>query len=154
MMKFFSTLFGAMLCITALTGFAFPTFMNMALNPMHNIFLLTMGVLSLFFGLKSTESKARNMCRVLGVTFSILGAATLFAPSGIAFPDTLNLQSSHVLKLIPGHLEYTTSDGVRDLLMGLLALVAGFLPISQKESYVHGKDGRQTQKRKEMAGTR
>ena len=154
MMKFFSTLFGAMLCLTALTGFAFPTFMNMALNPLHNVFLLTMGVLALYFGIKSTEAKARNMCRVLGAVFTILGAATLFAPAGIAFPETLNLHSGHVLKLIPGHLEYTTSDGIRDLFMGLVALVVGMLPIGRKDTFVRDKFGGQTQERNQTVGTR
>lgn len=128
MMKFIATIAGASLLLTALIGFFNPTFMGMMLNPLHSSFLLLMGAISLYFGIKGTEFEARNMNRVLGVLFGLLGLVTLLAGPGVAQVGEWQINADHVLKLIPGHLEYTTADGVRDVLLGLVTLVAGLLP--------------------------
>jgi hypothetical protein len=128
MIKTITTVLGALLCLTALIGFVDNDFMRMALNPLHDSFLLLMGAISLYFGIRGTEFQARNMCRVLGVMFGLLGLMTLLAPPGVAVPGEVSIQSDHVLKLIPDALEYTTADGVRDLLTGIVGLIAGFFP--------------------------
>ena len=128
MIKTITTILGAMLCLTAVIGFFNNEFMGMALNPLHDSMLLLMGAISLYFGINGTEFEARNMCRVLGVMFGLLGAATLMAPPGVAVPGDVSIESNNVLKLIPDALEYTTADGVRDLLTGVVGLIAGFFP--------------------------
>lgn len=128
MMKTITTVLGALLCLTALVGFFSHDFMRMDLNPLHDSFLLLMGAISLYFGTKGTEFQARNMCRVLGVLFGLLGVITLFAHAGTATAGGVSITADHVLKLVPGHLEYTTADGFRDLLVGIVGLIAGFFP--------------------------
>ena len=128
MMKTITTILGAVLCLTALIGFFDQDFMRMALNPLHDAFLLAIGAISLYFGLQGTEFQARGMCKTLGILFGLLGAATLCAGAGTATVGGVEIEAGHVLKLIPGHLEYTTADGVRDLVVGLVGLLAGFFP--------------------------
>jgi hypothetical protein len=138
MMKTVTNLLGALLCLTALVGFISNDFMNMALNPLHSTMLLVLGAVSLYFGIRGTEFQARYVCRTLGVLFSVLGIATLLAGPGIATPGNVHIEAANVLKLIPNHLEYTTADGVRDLIVGVIGLVAGFFP-RQKEIEVDMK---------------
>lgn len=127
-MKLIASIAGASLVLTALAGFFNPTFMGMMLNPLHSSFLLLMGAVSLYFGIRGTEFEARNMNRVLGVLFSLLGLMTLLAGPGVAQVGEWQIDAQNVLKLIPGHLEYTTADGIRDLLLGVVTLAAGLLP--------------------------
>jgi hypothetical protein len=150
MMKTITIVVGAILCLTGLVGFIAPEFMRMALNPLHDVFLLLVGAITLYFGISGTEFQARNTCRVVGVLFALLGVATLLAGSGLANPGNVSLQADHVLKLIPGHLEYTTADGIRDLLTGILGLVAGFFP-REKEIQV---DMTAQQTKEKIAGGR
>lgn len=72
------------------------------------------------------------MCRFLGVVFTLIGVSTLLSAPGIALPGDLNIQSSNVLNVIPGQLEYPTADGVRDLFVGLVGLIAGLFPREQE----------------------
>ncbi len=132
MMKVITTVLGAVLGLTALIGFGVHNFLGMDLNPLHNAFLLLMGVITLYFSLGGTEFQARYMARVLGVLFTLLGLITLFSGAGTATAGGVNIFAHHVWKLIPGHLEYTTADGVRDLAVGIVGLIAGFFP-RQKE---------------------
>jgi hypothetical protein len=145
MMKLATTILGALILGTALIGFMNHEFMSMALNNMHNIFLLIVGAVSLYFGIRGTEYQARNMNRVLGVMFTLLGAATLMAGPGHTTIDGVNIVADHVLKLITGQLEYTTADGVRDLSVGLVGLVTGFMP-REKEIEVDMKAAETQQK--------
>jgi hypothetical protein len=138
MMKTVTNLLGALLCLTALVGFFSHEFMNMVLNPLHCTILLVLGAVSLYFGIRGTEFQARYVCRTLGVLFTVLGIATLMAGPGIATAGNVNIESSNVLKLIPDHLEYSTADGVRNLIVGIVGLIAGFFP-RQKEIEVDMK---------------
>jgi len=131
-MNLIANILGVILVLTGLIGFFSHDFMRMDLNPAHDILLIILGAISLYFGIKGTRFQARNMCRVLGVLFAILGVITLFAGTGVATAGNVNIPAAHVLKLVPGHLEYTTADGVRDLIVGIIGLIAGFLPRRQE----------------------
>jgi hypothetical protein len=128
MMKTITNVLGAVLCLTAIIGFFNNDFMRMCLSPMHDVLLLVLGAVALYFGIRGTEFQARYTCRALGILFALLGIATLFAGQGTATAGNVEIMSKHVLKLIPGSLEYTMADGVRDLIVGIVGLVAGFFP--------------------------
>lgn len=128
MMKTITNVIGAMLCLTAIIGFFNHSFMNACLSPMHDVMLLALGAVALYFGTRGTEFQARYTCRTLGVLFTLLGVATLLAGPGVATAGGVEISANDVLKLIPGHLEYTTADGVRDLIVGLVGVIAGFFP--------------------------
>lgn len=132
MMKIITNILGAVLCLTALIGFFNNDFMKMDLSPLHCGFLLVMGAISLYFGTQGTEFQARNMCRTLGIMFALLGGITFFGNPGHATAGGVDIASDNVLKIIPGQLEYTTADGVRNLLLGLVGLIAGFFPREQE----------------------
>jgi uncharacterized membrane protein len=132
MMKTATSILGALFCLTAIIGFFSPAFMGMVLTPLHDVILLLTGVIALYFGGNGTEFECRRVCQVIGVVFTLLGVATLMSSAGTATPEGLEIQSKHVLKLLPGSLEYTGADGVRNLIFGIMALVAGFLPREQE----------------------
>lgn len=128
MMKTFANILGAVLCLTALVGFFNNDFMRMDLSPLHDGFLLLMGAISLYYGIQGTEFEARYLCRTMGIVFALLGAATFFAGAGHATAGGVDIISDHVLRIIPGHLEYTAADGARDLCVGFIGMLAGFFP--------------------------
>jgi len=128
MMKTITNVLGAVLCLTAIIGFFNHAFMGFDLSPMHDVMLLLIGAVSLYFGIRGTEFQARYTCRTLGVLFGLLGLITLFAGPGTATAGDVSITAKHVMKLIPGHLEYTTADGVRNLVVGIVGLIAGFFP--------------------------
>lgn len=128
MMKTITNVIGALLCLTAIVGFFNHSFMNADLSPMHDVMLLILGAVALYFGIRGTEFQARYTCRALGVLFTLLGIITLFSGAGTATAGGVDIAAKHVLKLIPGHLEYTSADGVRDLIVGIVGLIAGFFP--------------------------
>ena len=128
MMKTITTVLGVVLVLTALIGFFDHSFMRMDLNVAHDLMLLVIGAVTLYFGISGTEFQARYTARTIGVIFAVLGVLTLFAGKGTATAGGVSILADHVMKLIPNHLEYTTADGVRDLIVGVVGLIAGFLP--------------------------
>lgn len=132
MMKGTANLLGIILCLTGLIGFFDQHFWKMVLNPLHDGMLIVLGVISLYYGIQGTEHQARNMCRFLGIVFGILGLWTLFSAAGVATAADVNIPTHHLLTLIPGRLEYSTSDGVRDLIVGIIGLIFGFMPRKQE----------------------
>lgn len=129
MMKTITNVIGAVMVLTGLIGFVNPNFMSFALSPLHNVILLVVGAVALYFGIRGTEYQARNTCRTLGILFSALGLLTfLLGGPGTATAGNVAIQANDVWKIIPGQLEYTTADGIRNLVVGVLGLFAGFFP--------------------------
>ena len=128
MMKTITNVLGAVLCLTAVIGFFNNDFMGFALSPLHNVILLVAGVAALYFGIRGTEFQARYTCRTLGVLFTLLGAVTFLGDPGTATAGGVNIKANDVLKILPGTLEYTTADGIRNLIVGIVGLIAGFFP--------------------------
>lgn len=141
MMRTIAKILGTVLCLTGLIGFVSHEFMDMVLNPLHNLFLIAVGAIALYFGTKKTEREARNVNRVLGVMFTLLGIFTLLSGPGSSTVSGIDVSADHFLKLIPGHLEYSTADGVRDLLTGLVGMLA-FIPrqVDMEDSVVSTRE--------------
>lgn len=148
MMNLSANILGVVLCLTGLIGFFSNEFLGMALNPIHSSILVLIGAVSLWFGVQGTEFQARNMCRTLGFVFGILGLANLFAGPGVATAGGLNITTDNLLKLIPGQLELTTADGIRNVIVGFVGLVVGFFP-REKEIEVNTKF---QERQRQMAG--
>ncbi len=132
MMKSITCLLAVMLLGTGFIGLFAPSFMAMALNISHCLLLMAVGGVVLFFGLQGTEFQARDTCKILGITFGLIGLATFFAGPGIATAQGLEIRSDDVLKLWPGQIELTTSDAIRDLIIGIVGVMAGFFPREQE----------------------
>lgn len=129
MMKSITNTVGVLLCIVAIIGFLNNGAMGMNLNPMHDVLLLVAGAAALYFGIQGTEFDARNCCRVLGVVFALVGVIGIFSGGGmVTLHDLAGRHASHLIRLIPGHLEMGTADSVFNLIIGAVSLIAGFLP--------------------------
>ncbi|MDX2104822.1 MAG: hypothetical protein SFY67_00335 [Candidatus Melainabacteria bacterium] len=132
MMKSITCLLAVVLLATGLIGLFEPSFMGMALNLSHSLLLLAAGSLTLYFGVQGTEFQARDTCKALGILFGLIGLATFFAGPGVATAGGLEIRADDVLKLLPGQIELTTSDAIRNLIIGVLAIMAGFFPREQE----------------------
>lgn len=131
-MKVLASVLGAVLCLFGIAGFIQHDFMGMVLNPLHAGLLLAMGVIALSTGVSGTDLQSRSTCRFIGVLFGVLGIATLFADPGSSTVPGVNVSGEHFWRLVPGHLEFSTADGVRNLLIGIVGMFGCF---SRRQEY-------------------
>lgn len=129
MMKTITNTLGVLLALVAVIGFINNGALGMNLNPLHDVLLLIAGAAALYFGTQGTEFDARNCCRALGVVFALLGVIGIFSGGGmVTLHDLAGRHASHLIRLLPGHLELGTADSVFNLIIGAVGLIAGFLP--------------------------
>lgn len=127
MIKMATTVLGMIVCSTGIAGFFAPTMFNMVLNPFHNIFLISMGTVGICAGILAKEKVASLACLGMGSLFAILGLGTLMAGPGTTSIPGIEVASQHLWKLLPGKLEYSTADGLRDFGAGLAGVVAALM---------------------------
>lgn len=128
MMKAITSILGGVLLAIGVIGFFSHNFMEMMLNPLHDSLLILCGLFALYYGVQGTEFQARYCCRAFGWMFGIFGVLTFFAGPGTAEVGSTVIAAQHVLKVMVGHLELATADGIRDILIGAVALIAGYFP--------------------------
>lgn len=129
MMKLITNILAVVLCALAIVGLFNNGAFGMNLNPLHDVMLLVAGAAALYFGIRGTEFEARYCCRALGAIFALAGVVGLLAgPGAVTITSLIGRESTHLLKLIPGHLEFSTYDTVFNLVIGAMGLVAGFFP--------------------------
>jgi hypothetical protein len=129
MMKTITNVLSALLVLLAIIGFINHGAFGMNLNPLHDVLLLIAGGIGLYFGIMGTEFQARYFMRTIGVIFAIAGVIGLFAGAGTVTIESLaGRDSSHLLKLLPKHLEFGMADTITNLIVGAVALIAGFFP--------------------------
>lgn len=129
MMKTVTNVIGAILLLVGIIGFINNGAMGMNLNPLHDVLLLIAGAVALYFGINGTEFQARNTMRVLGIIFCIVGLIGIFSGGGmVTLQDLAGRHESHLIRLIPKHLEMGTVDSVFNLIVGIVSLVVGFMP--------------------------
>jgi hypothetical protein len=139
---------GAVLLLVAVWGFFNHTMMGMHCSNAHNAVHLVTGAAALFFGLKS-ESSARRFAQIFGVVYFLLGLVGLFAGPGVfTLPDAgFGTADDHLLKVIPGHLEFGTADSAVHVMLGTIFAIIGFIPRGLER-----KIDIETQQQKERAG--
>jgi hypothetical protein len=148
MMKTITNVLSALLVLLAIIGFFNHGAFGMNLNPLHDVLLLIAGGVGLYFGIKGTEFQARYFMRTIGVIFALAGIIGLFSHAGTVTIDSLaGRESSHLLKLLPKHLEFGMADTITNLIVGAVALISGFFP---REAEI--KVDMATQKTKEKMG--
>jgi len=124
MTKRMSNMLGWILIIVGLIGFVANSFLWMHLNAAHSLVLIVTGILSLCFG--SGEGKyAKAWCIIAGLVYGVISLIGLFCPPGMIEVARAG-ETSHLLRLVPGALEFGTPDNLWQLLVGVLYLVAGF----------------------------
>lgn len=129
MMKTICNALGVLLCILGLVGFVNHTALGMNLNPLHDVLLLIAGGAALYFGIAGTEFQARYCCRTLGIFFGLIGVIGIVSGGGmVTISELAGKHESHLIRLIPQHLEMGMADSIANLVVGLIGLVAGFFP--------------------------
>lgn len=126
---------GVIFMACAFVGAFSPDFMGMAFSPTQVMFLFFSGIVALSSGLRGLDNEARWTCSVLGVMYAFLGLGVMLSGPGYANPEGLFIQTNHVLRIIQGHFELTTADGVRNLLLGAFGLFVGFSHWSSNSQY-------------------
>jgi len=117
MAKTIATLLGVLFILVGLVGFAAPGLMGAHFSPAHNIVHLVSGAVALYLGQKGSLSSAKMFCLIFGAVYLLLGLAGFF------------MGGSHdrMLALIPGTLEFGTTDHTIHVLMGAIFLVGGLM---------------------------
>lgn len=129
MMKTITNVLSAALVLLAIIGFFNHGAFGMNLNILHDVLLLIIGGGGLYLGIKGTEFQARYFNRAIGVIFAIAGLIGLFSHGGeVTIADLAGRYSTHLFKLLPHHLEFGMADTITNLVVGVVALVAGFFP--------------------------
>jgi Domain of unknown function (DUF4383)/Short repeat of unknown function (DUF308) len=127
MAKTIATLVGVVFILVGICGFLAPGLLGAHLTLAHNLIHLISGAVSLYFGTKGTLAQARMFCLVFGVVYGLLGIVGLVAGTA-GMPSVPHMaQDAHLLKLLPGALEFGTMDHYIHILLGVIYLVAGLM---------------------------
>lgn len=119
-----ATILGAAFLLVGVLGFVAPSLIGMHLSPAHSVVHLVTGAVSLWLGLKGSVSAARTFCLVFGLVYLLLGVAGFVAGADAA-PGVPGPHDARMLKLVPGVLEFGTSDHAVHILLGGIYLVGG-----------------------------
>lgn len=126
MAKTIATILGVGFLLVGILGFVAPGAVGMHLSPAHNVVHLVTGAVSLFLGLKGSLSAAKTFCIVFGAVYLLLGVAG-FVAGGEGEPGVPGPQDARLLKVLPGVLEFGTSDHAVHILLGAIFLIGGLM---------------------------
>lgn len=116
MVKTVLTIIGAVFLLVGIAGFAVPNLLGAHLSPTHNVIHLVSGALSLYLGLKGSDSAAVTFSIVFGAVYLLLGIV------GFLIGGTTQL-----FKVIPNTLELGLMDHLIHLAIGGIYLIVGVL---------------------------
>lgn len=124
--KRIATILGIGFIGVALLGLVMPDLLGMHLSHVHHVVHGLTGIISLWIGLKGSESAAKTFCIVFGLVYAGLGIAgfalgTQGAPSG----DVPGPSDAKLLRVIPGMLELGTMDHIVHILLGAIYVIGG-----------------------------
>jgi Domain of unknown function (DUF4383) len=129
MIRTVSNVLGVVFILLGLIGFVSHSFLGMHLNTTHNLINLITGGLSLYFGMRGTDQGVRDWCRTIGIIYGFFGVlGLLFGPGAFTLRGLAGETTNHLFKVIPGHLEFGTNDDVVHLILGVVYMIAGFVP--------------------------
>jgi hypothetical protein len=126
MAKTIATILGIGFLLVGILGFIMPGVAGMHLSVVHSVVHLVTGLVSLWFGLKTSLSAAKTFCIIFGIVYLLLGVAGFVAgadamPSeGVPGPGDMRM-----MKVVPGMLEMGTRDHIVHVLLGAIFLVGG-----------------------------
>src|SRR5687767_12369887 len=121
MAKTIATLLGIVFILVGLVGFAAPNLMGGHFSTAHNVIHLVSGGAALYLGLKGSMSATKMFCLVFGAVYLLLGVVGFFAGDG----------HDRMLALIPGTLEFGTTDHIIHVLMGGVFLIGGLMTTAE-----------------------
>ncbi len=126
MAKTFCKIIGVIMLAVGILGFIAPGMMGMHLSGAHNLIHIVTGAIAAFLGFRGSYHACRRFCFAFGAVYALLGIAGFASGPGV--PTTMGdmAQDDHLLKLIPGTLEFGTADSVVHIILGLAFLAVGF----------------------------
>ena len=116
MAKTLCKIFGVVLLLVGIAGFAKSDLLGMHLTGIHNVVHILTAVIALYFGFAGTASAARTFCLVFGAIYLLLGVLGFVAPGVV----TAIIGVGHDAGLGP--------DNIVHLLLGATFLIAGLMP--------------------------
>lgn len=123
MAKTMCRVLGVLFLAIGIAGFLAPNLMGLHLSGAHNVIHLATGAVAAFLGWRGSYNGCRLFCLIFGAVYGLLGIGGLMAGPGT--PTVGNLVSEdHLLKLIPGQLEFGMADSIVHLIAGILFLGA------------------------------
>lgn len=128
MIKTVCLVLGAILTLVGIIGFFSHNFLGAHLSMPHNVIHLASGLLAIYFGTR-TELQAKRFCQIFGVVYGLLGLVGFFmGPGTFTIAEMSGTQDNNLMKLIPGSLEFGTSDHIIHLVLGAVFALFGFMP--------------------------
>lgn len=126
MTRSIAALLGFLFLVVGVAGFAAPGMMGFHLSPAHNAIHLVSGLLALYYVMQDRLSSLKSFCQGFGAFYLVLGlSGYLFGNPGV--PEMAGMPSdSKLLSIIPGILEFGTSDHNFHVLIGALFLYIGY----------------------------
>ena len=132
MANIIASILGAGSLLIGIIGFIAPNFLGLHLSVAHNLVHILTGIAALGFGILGSRAGARLFDISFGAVYGLLGVVgfllgTAHAPG---LPGAAGMPmgvDTHLFRLIPGVLEFGTSDHVVHLLLGFAFLAVGLL---------------------------
>jgi hypothetical protein len=129
MAKTIATILGIGFILAGLLGIIAPGVLGLHTSTAHNLVHLITGAVSLYIGLRGTLAGAKMFCLVFGAVYLLLGVVGFLL--GTAQSVTAGMPGmspdNRLFKLIPGVLEFGTSDHIVHILLGLIFLIGALL---------------------------
>ena len=116
MAKTLCKIFGVVLLLVGIAGFAKSDLLGMHLTGIHNVVHILTAVIALYFGFAGTASAARTFCLVFGAIYLLLGVLGFVAPGIVATIIGVGRDAG----LGP--------DSIVHLLLGAIFLIVGLMP--------------------------
>ena len=129
MAKTIATILGIGFILVGLLGIIAPGVLGLHTSMAHNLIHLISGAAALYIGLRGTLRAARMFNLAFGAVYLLLGVVGFVAGSSQTVSTGMPGMSpdSRLWTLVPGTLEFGTSDHIVHLLLGLILLIGGFL---------------------------
>lgn len=127
--KIVNLVVGVLLLVVGVLGFLAPGLGGFHLSATHNLIHLVSGAIAVYYGTRRvTLSAAKAFAGTFGAIYALLGiAGFVFGDPGT--PSMAGMgPDENLLRLIPGSLELGTSDHTFHILLGVVFLIAAFLP--------------------------
>jgi hypothetical protein len=126
MAKEMATVLGIGLVLVGMLGFVIPDLLGTHLSAVHSVVHIATGIVALWLGLWGSPSAAKAFCIAFGAVYVLLGIAgfALGAAGGpsIGVPGP---HDAHMLKVLPGMLEFGSVDHIIHVLLGALFIIGG-----------------------------
>lgn len=128
MAKTICKLIGVAFLLAGIAGFVAPHLLGFHLSMAHNLIHIVSGILALYFGFAGSLSGARGFALAFGAVYLLLGIVGFIMGSpGASNIPKMETPDNRLWQVIPGTLEFGTSDHSLHILLGILFLAGALM---------------------------